>query len=560
MPFHDHHFHPCLKATGVFIFDRELSISEDTMSRFVKIIFPFIMSSAIILGIMLLLHVDTAVAVAPPPIKQVINSGLGYLKANQQPNGGITGFSGTADPDTTARSVIAFVAAGQKPGEIVSGEGKSLLDYLATEAITFTHDTTGTLFPGRSGELLVAVAVAGENPKAFGGMDLVAQLVGSIHTDTGAYSTTAKQGYSSGAASDVSQAWIILGLSLSKQAVPEVAVQYLVKSQGTDGSWGSGDPDTTALVTTALLTSQKLDVKSPAIQKAIEYFHNTQAESAGWKPSWDTDPLNADSTGWIIQALTQAGEDLRGQSWTKNNVNPIDALLGLQKPDGSIGGSTANTYSTAEAIIGLAGIPLSQLGAAPVTHRAGLAIFSGDNSLVTACISYTESNLTGLQLLQRSGQPIVTATNPTQGTAVCKIGQVGDDSNNCFGSMPNYWSFWLLGNNGWEYSTKGADQTPVVDGGVYAWSWGTGATPAVLTFQNTCEGVAFVLPTTTVTSLPATSTAQPSQTPQPEVTTAPTPTSAPNTMTTSTGTYIVYAAVLVILVLVIVILMRLRRR
>ena len=530
------------------------------MSRFVKIIFPFIVCSAVILGIMLLLHIDTALAVSPPPIKQVINSGLGYLKANQQPNGGITGFSGTADPDTTARSVIAFVAAGQKPGEVVTGEGKSMLDYLATEAMTFTHDTTGTLFPGRTGELLTAVVVAGENPKVFGGMDLIEQLVGSVHPDTGAYSTTARQGYSSGAASDVSQAWIVLGLSLSKQDVPLVAVQYLVTSQGTDGSWGAGDPDTSALVMTALLASQKVDVNSPAIQKAIEYFQNTQAGSAGWKPSWDTDPINADSTGWIIQALISAGEDLRVQSWTKNNTNPIDALLGLQKPDGSIGGSTANTYSTAEAIIGLAGIPFSQLGAAPVTHRAGMAIFSGDNTLVTDCISYTESNLTGLQLLQRSGQAIVTATNPTQGTAVCKIGQVGDDSNNCFGSMPNYWSYWLLGNNGWEYSTKGADQTPVVDGGVYAWSWGTGETPALVTFQNTCEGVAFVLPTTMATSVPATSTAQPSQTPQAEVTTAPTPTNTASAPLAIAGTYIVYTAILLALVLVIVVLMRLRRR
>ena len=81
-----------------------------------------------------------------------------------------------------------------------------------------------------------------------------------------------------------------------------------------------------------------------------------------------------------------------------NQINPLDALMGLQKPDGSIGGTYANPYSTAEAIIGLSGIPLSNFGNFPTIHRAGLVVFWGDNSLFTTCISFTESSMSGLDL------------------------------------------------------------------------------------------------------------------------------------------------------------------
>jgi hypothetical protein len=312
-----------------------------------------------------------------------------------------------------------------------------------------------------------------------------------------------------------------------------------------------------------LLTSGNATNQGEAIQHAIKYFHDTQAPSGGWKPSWDTDPLNADSTGWILEALVSAGEDVRGQNWSTQQANPLDALMSLEKPDGSIGGTYANSYSTAEAIIGLSGIPLGNLGIAPVNHRAGLVIFYGNDNLFTTCISFTESTITGLQLLERSGQVVQTATNPNQGTAVCKIGQVGDPSSDCFGSMPNYWSYWQLGANGWEYSVTGADKSPVTDGSVNAWTWGTGNPPALITFQNTCEGVAFVLPTSTQSPAAPTLTQESTlvaKTVQATLPPAVTPTPTPATTQNMTGSYIVYASILLVLGLLIIYLFRSRRK
>jgi hypothetical protein len=530
------------------------------MKRLFRFLLPMIAGILLVFGLMQALDTREAKALTAQTQTAVINAGLAYLKANQQPDGGITGFSGSADPDTTARSVLAFATSGTPLDEVVSSEGETMVDYLATQAVSFTHDLTGTLFPGRAGELLAAVSLTGEDPSTFGGMDLVRELESSYHADTGVYSTTARQDYTSGAASDLNQAWVILGLGLAGKNVPAPAAQYLVERQAADGSWGMGDPDTTALVVTALLANRSLTVEDASIQKAIGYFHATQLESAGWRPAWDTDPLNADSTGWILQALVSADEDPQGLTWVKNNTNPVDALLALQKPDGSIGGTYANTYSTAEAIIGLSGIPLSGIEKAAIAQRAGLVVFSGDNTAFTECISFTSSSFNGLQLLQSSALQVETATNPSQGTAVCKIGQVGDPSNKCFGSMPNYWAYFVMGSNGWEYSPVGAEKSLVVDGGVYAWSWGTGNPPAILTFQNICEGVAFILPTVTATTPPtvaSTATTEPLATPIMAIASQPAATHA--TAGTSVGSYIIYGIVILVLVLLVIFMVRSRR-
>jgi hypothetical protein len=359
----------------------------------------------------------------------------------------------------------------------------------------------------------------------------------------------------------LNQAWAILGISLSGKHLPDDANQYLVGSQAEDGSWGFADPDTTALVVTALLTSRQVPAQDQAIQKALEFFHATQAASGGWKPAWDTDPLNADSTGWILQALISAGEDPTSQGWTIDKVNPVDALMSLQKPDGSIGGTYANTYSTAEAILGLSGMPFSDIRLLPSTHQAGLAVFYGDGSVFTACVSFGESSISGLELLQRSGESVDTATNPNQGTAVCKIGNVGNSSNDCFGSMPNYWSYFQWGENGWEYSTQGADQILVVDGNVNAWNWGTGNPPPVISYKNICEGVPFVIPTATPTTPPAKPTQQPTEiaTAMPAINTAqPTPQVAEPQ--SSPGTYLVYASILVVLIALVMYIIISRRK
>jgi hypothetical protein len=535
---------------------------ETIMNRKFYLVLSLVSGLVLVTSLVLLMMSTSAMASSLPPSSQVIENGLAYLQTQQAADGGILGFSGTSsDPDTTARNALAFVSAGKPVNELLSIDGNSMLDYLAAQAISFTHDITGTLFPSRAGLLLSAVSLLGDNPSNFGGMDLVGELEESFQPETGAYSTTAKQDFTSGQASDLNQAWVLLGLSLANENVPDEASQYMIHSQAADGSWGFGDPDTTALAVAALLTSEKVNGQDQVIQKALQFFHDTQLDNGGWKPSWDTDLLNADSTGWILQALISAGEDPSGESWMVEQADPVQALLGLQKSDGSIGGTYANSYSTAEAIIGLSGVPLGDLKPSPVSHQAGLVVFSSDGSVYTVCVTFGEDAVSGLDLLLRSGLSIQTATNPNQGTAVCEIEGVGCPSNNCFCSMPDYWSYWQRNDDAWAYSALGSEQSQVVDGDVNAWSWGIGNPPADISYQNICEGVPFVFPTVTVTTAPPTDTPGPTQViPSAQATITTQPTSTSTESRGGTGTYIVYGSILVVLSLLIFYLFRSRHK
>ena len=427
-----------------------------------------------------LLPADTAQAQT-----DVISGAVAYLQANQQDDGGITGFSGTSDADTTARAVLGLAASGQPLPSLVPASGLTLLNYLESQAVVYTHDENGLLFPGRAGLLLAAVAVAGGTPQQFGSMNLLNELEGTFHWSTGEYSTAASGGYSSGAASDLSQAWAMLGLSLAGQPVPAPAISYLLGTQAPDGSWGSMDPDTTALAVIALLASGQVQPSDPAVTNALIVFHRTQQANGGWRPEWDTDPLNADSTAWILQALYAAGEDL--STWAATEGDPVSALAGLQKEDGSIGGTYANTYSTAEALLGLAGRPLSALAQPWQSNRAGVVVQSGEGQVVTACVRFAEDTLTGFDLLVRSGLQVNSLTDPGLGTAVCGIENTGCPVDDCFCAMPAYWSYWEPGPTGWAYAATGAGQTQVVNGSLNGWSWGDGVVPAFYSFQDVCR-------------------------------------------------------------------------
>ncbi|HET7087813.1 MAG TPA: prenyltransferase/squalene oxidase repeat-containing protein, partial [Anaerolineae bacterium] len=241
-------------------------------------------------------------------VGDVISKALAYIHSQQQPDGGIDAFaSGASNPSGTARAVLALAAAGRPVDSMTAAGGATMIDYLRAQAITYTHDATGTLFPESAGLLLAAASAAQEDPTDFGGMDILAELEAAFHPAPGAYSTTAAQDFASGAASDLNQAWAILGLSAAGRPIPISATNYLIDSQAPDGTWFFGDADATAYAVVALVESGNVEPADPVIQKAIEFFRASQTPEGGWRPSWDTDAINADTTGWIVQALTVAG-------------------------------------------------------------------------------------------------------------------------------------------------------------------------------------------------------------------------------------------------------------
>jgi uncharacterized repeat protein (TIGR01451 family) len=121
-------------------------------------------------------------------------------------------------------------------------------------------------------------------------------------------------------------------------------------------------------------------------------------------------------------------------------------------------------------------------------NQAGLVVRFGDGSTITRCVTFSEPEISGLEVLYRSGLTVVAA-----GSAVCDIeGESGCPASNCFCQCPGggsaclYWTYWHLVDGAWVYASGGAGSYAVHDGGVEGWAWGSDGSPPVLSFDEIC--------------------------------------------------------------------------
>lgn len=178
----------------------------------------------------------------------------------------------------------------------------------------------------------------------------------------------------------------------------------------------------------------------------------------------------------------------------------------------------------------LFGLGISPALAQSGDNRAGLVIVHGDGRVLTRCVAFSETQITGLDLLQRSGLPFVSASGPL-GVTVCALNGEGCPASDCFcmckGTPCAYWTYFLgTPEGGWVYANMGASMRQVRDGDVDAWVWGDGQQrPASVSFEAICGGV---VPTTVTTGGQVTPepTVEPSLTPTPIFSPTPTPTAS----------------------------------
>jgi hypothetical protein len=298
------------------------------------------------------------VSAAPCPNPSVdhaaeVGRAITYLRDGQRADGGFEGFTaGQSDDFTTIRVAIALASAGCLQTDVASSGQQTPLTYLANRATSYVKDPQNRTFPGRAGQLTVAVAAAGGNPTAFGTLNLVAEIMSTYDSSTGIFSSQAQSGFSSGAASTINQLWAIAGLAAAGQTVPTSATEYLLTLQETDGlgGWGFGfgsDLDTTAQVLWALGASRNTSLADVRVQQGLQYLTSKQISSGGW-PGFDGS-TNPDTTGVVIQGIAAIGvppATIRSSAGS----NGYDGLKSIQAADGSFGG---NALGTADAIPGL---------------------------------------------------------------------------------------------------------------------------------------------------------------------------------------------------------------
>ena len=111
-------------------------------------------------------------------------------------------------------------------------------------------------------------------------------------------------------------------------------------------------------------------------------------------------------------------------------------------------------------------------------HRAGLVVVFPDG-VETFCVEFAGDSITGSELLERSGLPVVFAGFGGLGGGVCRIEDVGcSDPGDCFcqcqGAECSYWSYFVLEDGAWAYENVGPSQRRLRDGDVDGWVWGGG--------------------------------------------------------------------------------------
>lgn len=163
--------------------------------------------------------------------------------------------------------------------------------------------------------------------------------------------------------------------------------------------------------------------------------------------------------------------------------------------------------------------PAAYAAQAAAVHRAGLVVtFANGTPTMRFCIEFTEASISGLELLQRSGLPVVTSGGGL-GAAVCAINGVGSTDassySTCFGHG-SYWAYYQYAGDAWRLSPVGASTAVVSDGAVEGWAYGNNAKPDPP--GPICPAATATPPP--ATALPPTATAAASPTPAPSSPTA----------------------------------------
>ncbi len=270
--------------------------------------------------------------------------GLTYLRNHQASDGGFCEPGGGSGQDgTTAWCIMALRAGGIDPNS-VKRNGRSPVDFLATQSGNWKSVTDYE-------RTLLAAAAAGADLTSFGGVNLI-EKVRSFQRPAGNIGDAVN-----------SNAFGMLALRAAGLEVPAGAVAWHKSAQNANGGWGNSpgaasNPDMTAASVMALRAAG-VGAGDPSIISALNYLRSIQAQDGGF--SFQAGVSDAAATAWCVQAIVAVGQDPSGAQWSKNGATPVSFLLSVQNPDGHFswlpGRDMNPVWVTAYAVCALAGKP-----------------------------------------------------------------------------------------------------------------------------------------------------------------------------------------------------------
>lgn len=232
----------------------------------------------------------------------------------------------------TADVVLSLIAIGGQDAAV-----QESTDWLVAQAGSYAVDNGPA-----AGKLAVVAAATGHDPRDFGGVDLVEEIESQILPD----------GQCGDFGSAFGQSWCVLGLERADQAVPQVAVDFLIAFQDDSGAYGfetdgtfTADNDTSGL-TLAALAGVLDQPGAEASAVALRDYLRTQQQPGGYWTNFS--PVN--TTGVVGTAMQLVGDDVsEATAW----------MVGQQLADGGLpnvlDGQTADLMATTQGAMLLAG-------------------------------------------------------------------------------------------------------------------------------------------------------------------------------------------------------------
>jgi len=124
-------------------------------------------------------------------------------------------------------------------------------------------------------------------------------------------------------------------------------------------------------------------------------------------------------------------------------------------------------------------------------HQAGLVVQFSNGNYITRCVGFPGDEISGAELLRRSGLRVIMGTSEDNGAAICKIEEDGCDypDEPCFcqclgGGQCLYWAYYLWSVDGWRGSGIGASARELGDGDVDGWVWGRPGPPPTISWDE----------------------------------------------------------------------------